>query len=192
MTDTNPAPITFEQITKLGQRRVDDTRIVEVPALGGTVKIRQLSGADQDAAVALGHAGDTFDAHAVAREQIRRSLVEPALPEAEADAIIDNLPVQAFGQLQSIVQANSGLLGIGVEDLVATFRAAALAADEDANRSDLDDDTADDDGVGSPPDADAADGVEGVPSVAAAGAGSGGEAAVDAIEAREADRAVTA
>ena len=122
MTDKKATPITIDTLAKLGQRRVSETREVEIPALGGTVVLRQISGAEQDAAVAAGNAGGTFDQHVIAREQIKASLVEPALPEGEADAILDDLSIQAFGQLQSAVQANSGLLpGIDVGELVRSF-----------------------------------------------------------------------
>lgn len=192
MSDTNAKPITFADITRIGQRRVDETRIVEIPSLGGTVKLRQLSGADQDAAVTAGHASGTFDAHAVAREQIKRSMVEPALPEAEADEILDNLPVRAFGELQSVVQANSGLLpGQGVEDLVKSFRIAAIASGADADGGADAHDAADDDGVGST-DTVAADGVEGAAPLAGDGAGPGGEAAGEAVDAAVEDEGVTA
>lgn len=181
-TDKKYPPITLDTIVGLGQKRVGETRVVEIPSLGGTVTLRQLSGADQDAAVALGHAGPSYDAHAIAREQIKRSLVEPALPEAEADDIIDNLPVQAFGELQAIVQANSGLLpGTGVEELVRSFRAADIARREDAAGGAVDSDAADADGVGSNEPA-TADGDAGVSSVDDDGAPRSGEAAVDAVE----------
>lgn len=187
MTDqTNAKPVTFEQITKLGQKRVNDTRLVDVPALGGTVKLRQLSGADQDAAIALGQAGDTFDAHIVAREQIKRSLVEPALPEAEADALLDNLPVKAFGELQALVQANSGLLGIGVEELVRTFRLAADASGANEAGSNEPDAAADAAGVGDDV-TDPSDGMAGVPSMASDGTAGDSETPVDAGEAVEED-----
>lgn len=185
MTDATPKPVTFEDITRLGQKRVDDTRVFEIPALGGTVKLRQLSGADQDAAVALAQATGTFDAHALYREQIKRSMVEPQLPEADADTILDNLPIQAFGQLQAVVQANSGLNGLGVEELVRSFRLAAIADSEDAAGGDVDDDTADDDGMGPLADTDAADGVESVSQVAGDGTGPLGQEAGDSSEAGE-------
>jgi hypothetical protein len=138
MTDTT-APITFADIVNLGKKRVDTKTTVEVPELGGSVVLRQMSGAEQDAAVAKGHAADGgFDSHIVAREQIKASLVEPALPADEADEIIDNLPVQAFGQLQALVQANSGLLGVGVEQMVAMFRSAAGAGAADGDGAHVD------------------------------------------------------
>lgn len=195
MTDTaSPAPITIDTLAKLGQKRVNDTRVVEIPALGGTVVLRQLSGADQDAAVALGGASGAFDQHAVAREQIRRSLVEPALPDDEAYAIIDNLPVQAFGQLQAAVQANSGLLpGVSVDALVRSFRDSADAGGSAGSGEVADprEDALDADGLGSD-DADGDSEGEGVSSVDDDGARGSGEEAVADVEAGEADAGVTA
>lgn len=130
--------LTFADIVSIGKKRVDDVTTVEVPALGGSVVLRQISGAEQDAAVALGSAGGGFDQHIVAREQIKASLVEPALPPDEADAILDNLPVGAFGQLQALVQANSGLLAVGVEQMAAMFHRAAGAGSADADGGALD------------------------------------------------------
>lgn len=150
MSDTEKK-ITFEDIVNIGKRRVDDTTTVPVTALGGSVVLRQISGAEQDAAVAAGHAAEGgFDQHAVARAQIKASLVEPALPpdefnpdgtlkRSEANEIIDNLPVGAFGELQSLVQANSGLYpGVGVEQMVAMFRGAdqSRSADGDGSAGD--------------------------------------------------------
>ncbi len=141
MTDTT---ITFDDIVNLGKKRVDDVTAVPVESLGGSIKLRQISGAQQDAAVAMGHAAPGgFDAHVVAREQIKASMVEPVLPpdelnddgtikRSEANEILDNLPVKAFGEIQSLVQANSGLLpGVGVEQLVAMFRGAGGPGDAD-------------------------------------------------------------
>lgn len=134
MTENMQAPqVSFHDIINLGKKRVDDVTTVEIPALGGSVKLRQISGAQQDAAVAAGTNGDEFDAHIVAREQIKYSLVEPALPPDEADEILDNLPISAFGQLQTVVQANSGLLSVGVEQMVAMFRRADRAEREDGD-----------------------------------------------------------
>lgn len=192
MNDTN-APITLDTIMKLGQKRVNDTRVVEIPALGGSVTIRQLSGADQDAAVAAGSADGSFDQHAVAREQIKRSLVEPELPEAEADQIIDNLPVAAFGQLQAVVQANSGLMQFSVEELVKSFRAAANPVGP-VGGGEVDHpgaDALDAGGLGGD-DATAGSEGEGLPSLDDDGAGAGSEEAVEDREAIEADGAVTA
>lgn len=137
MTDTTKT-ITFDDIVNIGKKRVDDTKIVEVPALGGSVKLRQISGSEHDAAIALGSVGDSFDQHAVARAQIIASLVEPELPADEAESIIDNLPVMAFGQLHQLVIAHSGLGVRGVEELVKMFRDAANAANpiEDGSASD--------------------------------------------------------
>lgn len=180
MTDTI-APITFHDIVNLGKKRVDDTTTVEVPALGGSVVLRQISGAEQDAAVAAGNIDGAFDGHVVAREQIKASLVDPALPEGEADAILDNLPVQAFGQLQTIVQANSGLLGVGVEQMVAVFRSAAGAGGADAPGGAVDH-AGDVDvaaGMGEA-DTDADDGDAGVLPSDATDGGDGGEAAGEA------------
>lgn len=191
MTETT---ITFDEIVNIGKRRVDDTAVVEVPALGGSVKLRQISGAEQDAAVAAGHAGDgEFDAHIVAREQIKASLVEPALPPGEADAIIDNLPVKAFGQLQTLVQAHSGLLGVGVEQMVAMFRGERDAADQDAigGAGDHAGDADVAEGVGSD-DAGADDGTAGVFPSDEPDAGGRGEAAGEDREAAAESAGVTA
>ncbi len=116
--------ITVDDLAKLGQKRVDETRTVDIPSLGGSVTLRQLSGAEQDAAVAKGSEGGIFDPHIVVLEQIKYSLVDPALPEAEADAILNNLPIPAFGELQAAVQSNSGLNGISIEELMRSFRLA--------------------------------------------------------------------
>jgi len=128
-------PITLDAISRIGQRRVNDTMLVELPELGGSVKLRQISGAEQDAAVALGQENPGQFTHIVAREQIKASMVEPALPADEADAILDALPVQAFGQLHAAVLATSGLYEMSVEELVSRFRDAAIAKRQDANRS---------------------------------------------------------
>lgn len=204
MTDTTPA-ITFDDIVNLGKKRVDETTTVDVPALGGSVVLRQLSGADQDAAVAAGHAAQGgFDAHVVAREQIKSSLVEPALPADEFDAegrlvrseaneILDNLPVKAFGELQALVQANSGLLGVRIEDMVAMFRNAAGASGADGDRAD--DDHGDDGVVGSGLAGDDASGggpVEGVLPVEDEGAGDRSAEGGAAGESAEEDGSVTA
>lgn len=187
--------ITFDDIVNIGKRRVNDTITVEVPALGGSVKIRQISGAEQDAAVAIGYAAkDGFDQHAVAREQIKAALVEPALPEDEADEIIDGLPIQAFGQLQAIVQSHSGLMpGVTVEGVVAMFRSAAGASDEAGAGTDGDhgSDALDGDGLGSA-DTDAGDEVESVLPVEGAGAADGSEEGGEAAGAPTEDGEVTA
>lgn len=117
--------LTFDQIADLGKRKVGDVKTVEIPALNGSVKIRQISAAEHDAAIAAGNETDTPDAHIIAREQIKAALVEPALPEDEATDIISGLPVAAFGQLHSIVMAHSGLGLSGVEELVKMFRDSA-------------------------------------------------------------------
>ena len=187
--------ITFDDIVNIGKKRVNDTITVEVPALGGSVKIRQISGAEQDAAVAKGHASaDGFDQHAVVREQIKAALVEPELPEDEADEIIDGLPIQAFGQLQTIVQSHSGLMpGVTVEGVVAMFRSAAGADDEAGAGADGDtgSDALDGDGLGSA-DADAGDEVAGVLPVEGSGAADGSEAHGEAAGSPAEDGAVTA
>lgn len=192
MTDTAPT-ITFHDIVSLGKKRVDDTTTVEVPALGGSVVLRQISGAEQDAAVAAGQVGGEFDSHIVARAQIKASLVEPALPPDEADEILDNLPVQAFGQLQAIVQANSGLLGVGVEQMVAMFRSAAGASDPHGpgTHGDHGSDALVGDGLAGN-DASADDEVASVLPVEAARAGEGSEAAGEDRGAEAQDGAVTA
>ena len=186
---TEQKKLSWHDLVDVGKKRVDELSTHEVPALGGSVTIRQISGAEQDAAVAAGRNGDSFDEHAVAREQIKASLVDPALPPDEADAILDNLPVKAFGQLQTIVQANSGLLGIGVEQVVAMFRGADGPGSADADGSALDNAEPGDiaEGVG---DADAGsdDGAEGVPSLDAQGAGEGSEATGEGAGAAQPDQ----
>lgn len=175
--------ITFDDIVNIGKRRVNDTITVEVPALGGSVVIRQISGAEHDAAVALGGSGADFNQHAVARAQIIAALVEPALPEDEAEAIIDNLPVDAFGQLHSLVTAHCGINQLQVRELERMFRLAKQHRDSARNREDGDHagDALDGDGLGST-DADAGDEVEGVLPLAADGAEDSAEAAGAAPE----------
>ena len=186
MTDTKT--ISFNDIVSIGKKRVDDVATVEVPALGGSVKLRQISGAEHDAAVAVGHAGDgEFDAHAVVREQIKASMVEPLLPPDEADTILDNLPIQAFGQLQTLVQAHSGLLpGMGVEQMVAMFRGADDASGTDGDGGAGDPGQAGDvaAGVGST-DTGADDEATGVLPGDEPDAGDGSEAAGEGSEAQE-------
>ena len=168
MSDKNqneePRPVTYADIIAIGKRRVDDTKTVEIPELGGSVVLRQMSGAQQDAAVALATIGEEIDQHRLALEQIKAALVEPALPEEEADEILDNLPIQGFGQLHAAVLAHSALARIGVDDLVKQFRVAeatkrALAAGSLADHEGVgdqptgvgEDDTSTDDGASSVP-----------------------------------------
>lgn len=176
--------ITFDDIVNIGKRRVNDTITVEAPALGGCVVIRQISGAEHDAAVALGGSGADFNQHAVARAQIIAALVEPALPEDEAEAIIDSLPVSAFGQLHSLVTAHCGINQLGVRELERMFRLAAGRGDSSGDRADGDHagDALDGDGLGST-DTGADDEVEGVLPLAAGGAEDSAEAAGDEAEA---------
>jgi len=193
MTDTKT--ITFDEIVSIGKKRVDDITTVEIPALGGSVKLRQISGAEQDAAVAVGYSdGGEFDSHAVAREQIKFSMVEPALPAGEADQILDNLPIQAFGQLQAIVQANSGLLpGMGVEQMVATFRSADDASGKDGDGSAGDTGQAGNQSAGvGDADTGADDKAEGVLPGDESDAGDGSEAAGESGEASAETAGVTA
>ncbi len=204
-TTTTPPAITFDDIVNLGKKRVDELATHEVPALGGSVVLRQLSGAEQDRANAAGFRPDgTFDAHAVVLEQIKYSMVEPKLPpdelnadgtikRSEANEILDGLPVGAFGQLQMIVQANSGLNAIGVEEMVATFRRAADASGADGDGSAIDSGPALDEpeGVGDA-DADADDEAAGVLPGDEPDAGTGSEASGEDREAAEEAAGVTA
>lgn len=135
MTKTTDKTISFDEIVNIGQKRVDDTKTVYIPAMKGAVKLRQISGAEHDAAVAKGNANG-FDSHLIGVEQIKASIVEPALPEAQADDIINNLPYKAFGQLQAAVWAVSGIGDISIEELTKSFRATERAERENADGSD--------------------------------------------------------
>lgn len=103
--------------TQLTAKREESTRDVELPTLGGSVRVRGLTRAE-----ALRVQGKQMDALEAERKLLHLAMVEPLMSEEDVRQWQHVAPAGELQPIQDAILAMSGLTADAVKEAVKSFR----------------------------------------------------------------------